>query len=126
MLFCPLKSPTRHREDPTFLTHTPQMSNPLCHYSPHENKTVHPVGEDSSRDSIRGGGSDAPSKEVLPIEDAVQVKSAEYWLELGEADQALRELEALPATSWNHGWATKARDAAFAVLRGRDEMSVQA
>jgi hypothetical protein len=67
-----------------------------------------------------------PSKEVLPIEDAVQVKSAEYWLELGEADQALRELEALPATSWNHGWATKARDAAFAVLRGRDEMSVQA
>jgi hypothetical protein len=67
-----------------------------------------------------------PSKDVLPIEDAIQVKSAEYWLQLGEADQALKELKALPATSWHHGWATKARDAATAVLRGRDEMSVQA
>ena len=67
-----------------------------------------------------------PSKDVLPIEDAIQVKSAEYWLQLGEADQALKELKALPATSWHHGWATKARDAAPAVLRGRDEMSVQA
>ena len=63
-----------------------------------------------------------PIKDALPIEEAVQVKSAEYWLELGEADQALRELEGLPTTSWNHGWATKARDAALAVLRGRDEM----
>jgi hypothetical protein len=73
-----------------------------------------------------------PSKDVLPIEDAlpidhaVQVKSAEYWLKLGEADQALRELEVLPTTSWNHDWATKIRDAATAVLRGRDEMPVQA
>ena len=73
-----------------------------------------------------------PSKDVLriegalPIEDAIQVRSAEYWLELGEADQALKELEALPATSWNHGWATKIRDVASAVLRGREEMFTRA
>jgi hypothetical protein len=28
-----------------------------------------------------------------PPNDALQIKAAEYWLKLGEADQALRELE---------------------------------
>jgi hypothetical protein len=64
--------------------------------------------------------------EVLPIHDALQIKAAEYWLKLGEADQALRELEALPSRIWKCGWAIKTRIAAIGVLRERDEMMVQA
>jgi hypothetical protein len=67
-----------------------------------------------------------PPNEVLPINDVLQIKAAEYWLKLGEADEALRELEALPSRSWNHGWALKTRIAATGVLRERDEKTVQA
>jgi hypothetical protein len=57
-----------------------------------------------------------PRNEVLPINDAIQIKAAEYWLKLGEADQALRELEALPSRSWKSGWALKTRIAAMGAL----------
>jgi hypothetical protein len=63
---------------------------------------------------------------TLTIQDSVQIKAAEYWLKLGEPDQALRELEALPSRSWKSGSALKTRMAAMRVLRGRDEMSAQA
>jgi hypothetical protein len=51
----------------------------------------------------------APSVNAKPltIQDSLQIKAAEYWLKLGEADQALRELEALPSRIWNHRWALK-------------------
>ena len=65
-----------------------------------------------------------PPNEVLPINDALQLKAAEYWLKLGEADQALRELEALPSTSWQSGWAVKTRIAAMRVLTKRGKMTV--
>jgi hypothetical protein len=60
---------------------------------------------------------------TLTIQDSLQIKAAEYWPKLGEADQALRELEALPSRSWAHGWALKTRIAAVGVLRGRDELA---
>ena len=63
---------------------------------------------------------------TLPMQDLLQIKAAEYWLKLGEADQALRELEALPSRSWKCGWALKTRIAAMGALRGRDEMHVHA
>jgi hypothetical protein len=63
--------------------------------------------------------------ETLTIQDSIQIKAAEYWLKLGEADQALRELEALPSRSWNCGWALETRIAAMGVLRGRDEVTAQ-
>jgi hypothetical protein len=62
----------------------------------------------------------------LPINHALQIKAAEYWLKLGEPDQALRELEALPSRSWRCGWALKTRLAAIGALRERSEMTVQA
>jgi hypothetical protein len=62
----------------------------------------------------------------LTIQDALQIKAAEYWLKLGEADQALRELGGLPSRSWKCSWALKTRIAAMGALRGRDEMAVQA
>jgi hypothetical protein len=36
---------------------------------------------------------------------ALRVKSAEFWLKLGEPTQALRELNALPAWTRRHPWA---------------------
>jgi hypothetical protein len=64
--------------------------------------------------------------ETLPINDSLQIKAAEFWLKLGEADQALKELEALPKGTWKHGWAIKTRVAAIGALRERDEMVIQA
>jgi hypothetical protein len=56
-----------------------------------------------------------PKPPNLPIHDAIQIKAAEYWLKLGEADEALRELEKLPST-WNHPSAVKIRLAAVGML----------
>ena len=66
-----------------------------------------------------------PPNEVLPTNDALQIKAAEYWLKLGEADQALRELEALPSKIWKCGWALKTRIAAIGALGEGSEMAVQ-
>jgi hypothetical protein len=63
-----------------------------------------------------------PPHDLLPINEAIQIKAAEYWLKLGEADQALRELEALPSRSWKCGWALKTRIAAIGALRERSEV----
>jgi hypothetical protein len=69
----------------------------------------------------------APSVNVktLPIQDSLQIKAAEYWLKLGEADQALKELEKLPSRIWKCGWALKTRIAAIGVLRERSQVVVQ-
>ena len=65
-------------------------------------------------------------QEAPPLKNSLQIKAAEYWLKLGEADQALRELEALPSRFWNHRWALRTWIAAMGVLRRRDEMTAQA
>ena len=77
-------------------------------------------------DQFAPGVAQAGKGRNLTIQDALQINAAEYWLKLGEADQALRELEALPSRSWKCGWALKTRIAAMGVSRGRDEMHVQA
>jgi hypothetical protein len=58
----------------------------------------------------------------LPINDALQIKAAGYWLKLGEADQALRELEKLPGNTWKSTSAIKLRVAAIGMLRNRGEL----
>jgi hypothetical protein len=60
----------------------------------------------------------------LPINDGLQIQAAEFWLKLGEADQAWRELEKLPTTIWRCRWALKTRIAAMGVLRERREVAV--
>jgi hypothetical protein len=59
------------------------------------------------------------------LDEALRIKSARYWLELGEADEALRELEALPSGAWNHPAAAKVRLAALLALGPKNEMTVQ-
>ena len=55
----------------------------------------------------------------ISLSHQIRIKSAEYWLRLGEADEAVRELEALPSRSWNHPPAVKVRVAALEVLGER-------
>jgi hypothetical protein len=62
---------------------------------------------------------------LLSMEDTLRVRSARCWLELGEPDEALRELEALPSRAWNHPSAVKVRLAALRALGPRKEMTVQ-
>ena len=52
----------------------------------------------------------------LSLSQAIRVKNAELWLVFGEADQAVRELEALPSSTWNHPWAVRVKVAALDVL----------
>ena len=40
----------------------------------------------------------------LPLREAIPVRSAEYWLELGEPGLALKELQILSASSRQHSW----------------------
>lgn len=54
----------------------------------------------------REGGQDQGS---LSMSHALRIQSAHYWLKLGEADQALRELKALSSSAWRHPSAVKAR-----------------
>ena len=60
-----------------------------------------------------------------PINDAIRIKAAEYWLKLGEADLALKELEKLPTRIWRCRWALKTRIAAIGVLREKSQVGVQ-
>jgi hypothetical protein len=66
-----------------------------------------------------------PIKDALLLKASLQIKAAEYWLKLGEADLALRELEKLPSRRWTYGWALRTRIAAIGALRERSEVVVQ-
>jgi hypothetical protein len=57
------------------------------------------------------------------LEDELRVKSAEYWLKLGVADEALRELEALPENIWRGSRVLKLRVAALGMLRESGEIN---
>jgi hypothetical protein len=62
------------------------------------------------------------SERRLSLHHLLRVKSAGYWLKLGDADQAIRELEALPEVAWNHPSAVQARVAALGILAERSGM----
>ncbi len=108
------------------------MSNPPCHNPPMktanqflETIPVQVPGDHQFSLPIHQAPQPSPDN-PLPINGALQIKAAEYWLKLGEADEALRELEKLPGRTWECGWALRTRIAAMGVLRGRDELNFQA
>lgn len=43
----------------------------------------------------------------LRLRDALPVRSAEYWLQLGEPDLALKELATLPESTRRHAWPSR-------------------
>ena len=89
-------------------------------------KFMQPVSILAPNDQFIPGVAPSVNAKPLPIQDSLQIQAAEYWLKLGEADQALRELEALPSRSWKSGWALKTRIVAMGALRERGELAAQA
>ena len=49
----------------------------------------------------------------LTLDHALRIRSARHWLQLGEPDEPLRELEALPSGAWQHPLAVQLREAAL-------------
>jgi len=79
--------------------------------------TDHPGTCDAQETESKGG---------LALKDALRLKSAEYWLKLGQPVQALMELGRLPHHVQNHPWALKVQVAAVGAAREMGEMMVQA
>jgi hypothetical protein len=67
----------------------------------------------ATKNKQRPGSSRSAPHKKLSLSHALRIKGAEYWLKLGEADEALRELERLPGLTWKHPTALKARIAAI-------------
>jgi hypothetical protein len=70
-------------------------------------------GDKSMLDSPRNVSLATLTARPLSLSHALRIQSARYWLRLGETDQALRELEALPRRAWLHPLAAEARVAAL-------------
>ncbi len=57
-------------------------------------------------------------KPEMKLRDAVLVKSAEYWLALGQPAEALLELQKLTSQAQAHPWSTTVLRKAFLAARG--------
>ena len=87
---------------------------------------MQPVEIQPPSDQSVPGVAQSGKPKPLNLQPSLLIKAAEYWLKLGEADQALGELDALPSRFWACGWAMKTRIAAMGVLKkGRDELTAQ-
>jgi len=53
------------------------------------------------------------TKGGLRLREALPVRCAEYWLQLGQPDLALKELETLPETVRQHPWPLRVQLAAL-------------
>jgi len=60
-----------------------------------------------------------PQKPIA-LKHALKVKSAEFWLKLGQPDQALLEIKSLPEKLQSHGLVIKAH---LAIVRAARELS---
>ena len=57
----------------------------------------------------------------MQLKDALCVKSAEYWLKLGQPAQALNVMGALPESVQRNSWVVKVRVAAVGAAKKQDE-----
>ena len=76
--------------------HLPWRNSSICHH-PHADYGMESGGYDETEVTHEG----------LAMKEALQVRSAEYWLSLGQPVQALAELQRLTESTRNHPWATK-------------------
>jgi hypothetical protein len=53
----------------------------------------------------------------INLADALRIKSAEYWLQLGQPVQALLEFQRLSRKAHTHPWFNKVLDSAFHAAR---------
>lgn len=56
---------------------------------------------------------DQPTAEGLHLRDALSVRSADFWLRLGQPEIALKELQTLPERARHHAWPLKIQLAAI-------------
>lgn len=54
--------------------------------------------------------------EGLRLDDALRLRSAEFWLALGLSDRASRELERLSRAAARHPWALRIQMTVFSAL----------
>ena len=73
-------------------------------------RLVEPVRRPAPGKALVSAGRNGRS---LSMGDALRIQSAHYWLELGQPDEALRELEALPSRVWLHPLTVRVRLAAL-------------
>jgi hypothetical protein len=66
------------------------------------------------------------TKPGLTLNQAIHVKSAEFWLKLGEPAQALMEMERLPEQAQKHPWALRIHMAVVRAVREMNEAAIQA
>jgi hypothetical protein len=64
------------------------------------------------------------SEGQLQLKDALCVKSAEYWLKLGQPAQALAVMETLPESVRKNAWVVKVRLAAVGAARAQHEFPI--
>lgn len=62
-------------------------------------------------------GKPLPIRYPLALPNALRVMSAEHWLNRGQPDEALRELERLSSKAMKHPWALRVQQAAVSALR---------
>ena len=73
------------------------------------------AGSESPSEAVETNAAAAHPGEMV-LKDAVRVRSAVFWLRLGEADLALKELEGLSRMAWNHPAAAETRETAVGLL----------
>lgn len=56
--------------------------------------------------------------EKLELGDAIRIRTAEMWLEVGEPTEALVELQKLTRRAWRHPWAEKVLESANQAMIG--------
>jgi len=66
-------------------------------------RIMQPVEIQPPSDQSVPGVAQSGKPKPLNLQPSLLIKAAEYWLQLGEADQALRELDALPSRFWASG-----------------------
>jgi len=52
---------------------------------------------------------DEPTDSGLPLREAIPVRSAEYWMEMGYPELAMEELETLSERASRHAWPRRVR-----------------
>ena len=77
-----------------------------------------------------GGEQNKPNRAAVPqeeiaLDDAIRIKSAEFWLKLGQPDQALLEIKSLPERLRNHPWVLKAHLAVVRASQNSNELSAK-
>ena len=100
------------------------MNIEICESGPEQAVQMLPIKLNPEQDE-RGPGQSTCIPPQLSLSHQIRIKSAEFWLRLGDPDEAVRELEALSSKSWDHSSALKVRCDALEVMGERTGASVQ-